>query len=65
MNRLFKTDAVILKKRSYQETDQLITFFTKRFGKIIARARGVRRLTSRRAASLDLFNNVAIFLYQR
>ena len=64
MTKLFATQAIILKRRNYQELDQLITFFTKRFGKIIVRARGVRKISSKRASNLDLFNHVNIFLYK-
>lgn len=65
MRRLHKSEAIVLKKRNIGETDQLITFFTKRFGKIMVKARGVRKLGSKRAASLDLFNHLIIFLYKK
>lgn len=64
MDRLFRTDAIVLKKKNYQETDQFITFFTKKFGKIVAKAKGVRKLKSRRSSSLDLFNHVSLYLYK-
>jgi DNA repair protein RecO (recombination protein O) len=65
MIKLFKTEAIVLRKRDIQETDQLITFFTKKFGKIVVRAKGVRNLKSKRAASLDLFNYLSIYVYRK
>lgn len=50
---LFTTSAFVLRSQDYQEFDKLVTFFTERFGKIRAIAKGARRLTSRMVALLE------------
>ena len=60
----FASEGIILKRKNYGEADKLITIFTKNRGKIKAVAKGVRKITSRRASSLELFNHVKIFLHQ-
>lgn len=62
MNRTYKTEGVILKGFNFGEADRILTIFTKHYGKIKARAPGVRRLSSRKAGNLELFNQVRIFL---
>lgn len=52
-SRTFSTEAVVLKRKNLGEADRLVTLFTKRFGKLTALAKGVRRITSRRAGSLE------------
>lgn len=60
----YKTEGVVLRRRNFDEADKIITVFTKDYGKIKALAKGIRRINSRRAPYLELFNQVAIFLYQ-
>ncbi|HEY4694621.1 MAG TPA: DNA repair protein RecO [Candidatus Nanoarchaeia archaeon] len=60
----FATEAVVLKRRDFGEADRLVTFFTKRKGKVVALAKGVRKVTSRRAPNIELLNHVRIFLHE-
>jgi len=60
--RSYKTEGIVLKRINYGEADRILTIYTKRHGKIRAIAKGVRKLTSRKAGSLELFNNVVLFL---
>lgn len=60
----FRTEGVILKRSNFGETDKIITVFTKDDGKIKALARGIRKINSRRAPYLELFNQVVLFLYK-
>lgn len=60
--KTYKTEAVILKRLNFSEADKILTFYTKHYGKISAIAKGIRKLTSRKAGSLELFNHVVIFL---
>jgi len=60
--RTYKTEAIILKRINFSEADKILTLYTKHYGKISAIAKGVRKLTSRKAASLELFNHVDLFL---
>jgi DNA repair protein RecO (recombination protein O) len=60
--RTYKTEGIILKRSNYGEADKLLTIFTKQYGKIRVMAKGVRKLSSRKAGSLELFNHSTIFL---
>lgn len=46
----------VLKRINFGDSDRYITIFTKNHGKIEVLARGVRRITSRRASSVELLN---------
>lgn len=61
--RGFKTEGIILKRRDFGEADRILTVFTLR-GKISIVAKGVRRITSRRAGNVELLNRVSMYLYQ-
>lgn len=60
--RTYKTEAVILKRINFSEADKILTLFSKHYGKVGAIAKGIRKLTSRKAASLELFNRTVVFL---
>lgn len=60
----FKTEGIILKRNDFGEADRILTVFTKRFGKVSVLARGVRKITSRRAGNVELLNRVMMFLHQ-
>ena len=63
--RTYKTEGIILKRLDYGEADRIITLFTKHYGKLRVLAKGVRRLTSRKSGSLELFNQARIFVDER
>jgi DNA repair protein RecO (recombination protein O) len=58
----FKTEGIILKRINFGEADRILTIFSKHFGKIKVLAKGVRKLTSRKAGALELFNHSSLFL---
>lgn len=60
----FKTEGIILKRKDFGEADRILTVFTKRFGKVSVLARGVRKITSRRAGNVELLNRTMMFLHQ-
>src|SRR3990167_1239553 len=51
--RTLSTEGVVLKRINIGEADRLVTIFTREEGKVVARARGVRKIPSRRAGSLE------------
>lgn len=59
----FKTEGIILKRRDFGEADRILTAFTLHKGKLSIIAKGVRRITSRRAGNVELLNRVQMFLY--
>lgn len=60
--RTYATEGIILARRNIGEADRLLTVFTKHYGKLRVVAKGVRRPTSRKRGSLELFNQVKLFL---
>jgi DNA repair protein RecO (recombination protein O) len=53
--RLYRTDAIILRRADFGEADRLITAFTRDRGKLRLLAKGVRKTTSRKAGHVELF----------
>lgn len=60
--RTYKTEGIILKRTNFGEADRILTIFTKHYGKIKVRAPGIRRITSKKAAHLELFTLSSLFL---
>lgn len=60
----YKTEAVILKRTSLGEADRIITLFSRDYGKITAVAKGVRKITSKRSAHLELFTHIRVQLVE-
>lgn len=61
--QVYTVEGIILKKRSVGEADRLLTVFTKQKGKIRVLAKGVRRITSRRAGHLEVFSRVMLTIH--
>lgn len=62
VSRTYKTEGIILKRINYGEADKILTVFTKHYGKITVIAKGIRKLTSRKKGSLELFNQSVLYL---
>src|SRR3989338_5449996 len=62
--RGFKTEGIILKRKDFGEADRILTVFTLQRGKISVLAKGVRRITSRRAGNVELLNRSILYLHQ-
>lgn len=62
MSRTYKTEGIIIKRWNFGEADKIITLFSKHYGKIASLAKGIRRLTSRKASNLDLFNYTVLLI---
>lgn len=54
----YTDEGLIIKRYNFGETDKLITLYSKEHGKIALKAKGVRKSTSKRAGSIDLFNYI-------
>jgi hypothetical protein len=57
-------EGIILKRANFGEADRMLTVLTKTMGKISVTARGVRKITSRRAGNVELLNLVRIGLFK-
>lgn len=53
-----------MKRTNFGEADRILTIFTKHYGKIKVRAPGIRRITSKKAAHLELLNFASLLLAQ-
>jgi DNA repair protein RecO (recombination protein O) len=62
--RTYHLDALILKHTDYSETDRIVVAFSRERGKIRAIAKGVRKLSSRKAGHLEPFTHAHLFLAQ-
>lgn len=60
--RVYKTEALILRRADLGEADRLLTLFTPSYGKIRAIAKGARRPQSRKAGHLEPFTQVQLML---
>ncbi|MCJ7828044.1 DNA repair protein RecO [Patescibacteria group bacterium] len=58
----YKAEAIVLGGFNLGETDRILTLFTRRYGKVKVVAKGVRRIISRKAGSLDDFSWVWLVL---
>ncbi|MCL5774295.1 MAG: DNA repair protein RecO [Firmicutes bacterium] len=57
---LYKTEAIILRKRPLGEADQIITFISPEHGKFDAVAKGIRKVKSTFSGKLELFCRVRL-----
>ncbi len=53
--RTFRTEAIVLRRSDFGESDRLLTLFSKEFGKIRAVAKGARKPQSRKTGHVELF----------
>jgi DNA repair protein RecO (recombination protein O) len=61
-DRIYRCDAIVLRRLDLGETDRILTLLTDRHGKIRVIAKGVRRPATRLAAHLELFAETRIVL---
>ena len=62
--RVYRTEAIILKRSNLGEADRLLTFFTPHRGKLRAVAKGARKPQSRKSGHLELFSHTRLLLAQ-
>ena len=62
--RVYKTEAIVLKRTNLGEADNIITFYTPNLGKLRAVAKGVRRPKSKLGGHLDLLTQSSLLLAQ-
>ena len=62
--RSYKAEGIVIKRKNFGEADRFLTVFTKQYGKISIKAKGVRKISSRRGAHVELLNLVDMNLYK-
>lgn len=60
-----KTEAIVIKAMNLRETDKIITFFSRDFGKIQGIARGIRKIHSKYSGKLELFTRLNVIFFQK
>jgi DNA repair protein RecO (recombination protein O) len=60
--RLYRTEAIVLKRLDFGEADRILTLYTPDRGKVCAIAKGVRRIASRKSGHLELFTHAGLLL---
>ena len=55
--RLYRVEAIVLKRKDMGEADRLLTCFTRDRGKAVLIAKGIRKPASRKAGHLELFTH--------
>lgn len=62
--RNYKSEGIVLRRKNIGEADRILTVFTQKYGKIQVKAPGVRKITSRRSAHVELLNYSVLTLYK-
>lgn len=62
---LFTTNAIVIRSLNYSESDKIITFFTKDFGKLRGIAKGARRSRKRFQNALGLFSHLRLIFFDK
>lgn len=62
--RTLRVDGIILKRQNVGEADRILTVLTKELGKIQVKAKGVRKITSKRASHIEPLNLCSLSLYK-
>ena len=60
--RVYRTDAIVIKRSDLGEADRLLTLFTPRLGRLRAAAKGARKPTSRLGGHLELFSEIQVLI---
>ncbi len=61
-DRLYRVEAIVLKRSDYGEADRLLTLFTPDLGKLRAIAKGARKPSSRKSGHVELFTHSALLI---
>lgn len=62
--RSVQIEAIIIKRKNYNEADRILTVFSKKHGKLDIKASGVRKIISRRSSHIELLNRSILTLYK-
>lgn len=60
--RTYRAEAIVLKRIDFGEADRVLVIFTRDRGKLSVVAKGIRRISSRKAGHLELFTHAEVQL---
>jgi DNA repair protein RecO (recombination protein O) len=61
-DRLYRVEAIVIRRRDWGEADRLLTVYSREQGKIQAVAKGARKPTSRKAGHIELFTRTRMLI---
>jgi DNA repair protein RecO (recombination protein O) len=61
-DRIYRTEAIILRRQDFSEADRILTVLTPSYGKIRLLAKGIRKPASRKAGHLEPFTRVDLLI---
>lgn len=62
--RTIRATGIILKRRNVGEADRILTVYTREEGKITIKAKGVRKISSKRASHIEPLNKAVLSIYK-
>jgi len=62
---LYRTEAIVIRSHPYGESDKIVTFLSRDFGKIKGIAKGARRSKKRFQNALGLFSHIRLIFFDR
>ncbi len=62
--RTFTVQGIILKRKNIGEADRILTVFTREMGKMQVKAKGVRKVASKRASHIEPLNKTTLTVYK-
>jgi DNA repair protein RecO (recombination protein O) len=65
MSTIEKTEAVVLRSIPFRETSKIVTFYTRRFGRLSTIVRGARRSPGKFGSSLEPMSHDVIVVYKK
>ncbi|TSC91271.1 MAG: DNA repair protein RecO (recombination protein O) [Candidatus Berkelbacteria bacterium Licking1014_96] len=64
MNRSYKTKAIIIKQYEVGEADRIVVVFSREFGRLVLKARGVRKILAKLKGHLELLAYTQLEIHQ-
>ncbi len=61
-DRLYRVEAIVIRRRDWDEADRLLTLYTREQGKLQAVAKGVRKPASRKSGHVELFTRAQLLV---
>lgn len=62
---LHRTEAVVIRSMDFSESDKIVTFFTRDFGKLKGIAKGAKRSKKRFGNTLELFSHISLLFFEK
>lgn len=56
--KIYSSEGLVLKRINYSDSDRIVTIFSRDYGKIVAVAKGIRKLSSKKRGGLEVFSKI-------